>query len=284
MIKTRNSFVENKPTLYLVSTPIGNLSDITFRAIETLKNVDLIYAEDTRVTGKLLKHYKINKPVLSYHSFNEEEKGKEILFNMEKGSSIAFCSDAGTPGISDPGYYLVSTIKDYFPVVSIPGASALLAGIVASGLIPQPFTFVGFIDKKSGKRINTLEEYKRYPHTLVFYERGERLQALLNDMYKVFGVRDVVLGKELTKLYETYYEFKLGTNIEAINLKGEFVLMVSGFVKKEVTSEEIIRTAKNFIKKGYSKKDAISLTSETLLVNKNIVYDEVIKINLEDES
>lgn len=282
MIKTRISFLEKKPTLYLVSTPIGNLKDITLRAIETLKEVDLIYAEDTRVTLKLLEHYKISNQVLSYHSFNEEDKANEIFENLEKGLSIALCTDAGTPGISDPGYYLTSKVKDHFPVVSIPGASALLTGLVSSGLVVQPFTFVGFPERKKGKRISQLESYKKYPHTLVFYERGQRVLDFVNDLHKVYGKRKCVLAKELTKVYETFYEFTLGDNIEELNYKGEFVVMISGYESKLVTDDEIIKTAINFYKEGNSKKDTIKLTSLKLNVNKNKVYDLVININMEE--
>lgn len=283
MIKVRHSFTENKPALYFVSTPIGNLKDITFRAVETLEKVDLIYAEDTRVTAKLLSHYNINKQVNSYHSFNEKEKSKEILSNLEKGLSIAFCTDAGTPGISDPGYYLVREIKDYFPVISIPGASAVLAGIVTSGLAPQPFTFIGFTERKSGKRINQLNEYKKYPHTLIFYERSDRIISLIDDLYKVFGKRHCVLAKELTKMYETFIEFELGTDISNLEFKGEYVVMISGYVEHEPSINDIIETAKEFLEKGYTKKDAINLTSDKLNVNKNLVYDLVIKSNLGEE-
>lgn len=278
MIKTRQSFSENKPTLYLVSTPIGNLKDITLRAIETLKEVDLIYAEDTRVTLKLLNHYDVKNKVLSYHSFNEEEQTIKILENLEKGLSIAFCTDAGTPGISDPGYFLVNKVKDFFPVVSIPGASAILAAIIASGLTPQPFTFIGFTERKSAKRLKDLKAYKTYPHTLVFYERGDRVIDLTNDLFKAFGNRKCVLAKELTKLYETYYEFLLEDPIEELNFKGEFVVMVEGYKQEEITDEEIIKKALEFLDKGYSKKDAINLTSDLLNVNKNKVYELVINI------
>lgn len=283
MIQARYSFTEKRPTLYLVSTPIGNLKDITFRAIETLENVDLIYAEDTRVTLRLLKHYNIDKQIISYHSFNEVEKSQEILTNLENGLSIAFCTDAGTPGISDPGYFLVKEIKDYFPVVSIPGASAVLAGLVTSGLIPQPFTFIGFTERKSGKRIEQLNEYKEYAHTLVFYERSERVIALVDDLFNVFGKRQCVLAKELTKMYETFVEFELGTDISNLEFRGEYIVLVSGYIKREPTTEEIIETAKEFLLKGYTKKDTINLTSDKLNVNKNIVYEIVIKGNLGED-
>lgn len=283
MIQIRQSFTENKPTLYFVSTPIGNLKDITFRAIEILENVDLIYAEDTRVTKKLLNHYNINKQVNSYHSFNEEEKSKEILANLENGLSIAFCTDAGTPGISDPGYFLVKKIKNYFPVVSIPGVSAVLAGIVTSGLVPQPFTFIGFTERKSGKRIKQLNEYKKYQHTLIFYERFDRIIPLVSDLFEVFGKRQCVLARELTKMYETFVEFELGTDISNLEFRGEYVVMISGYVEREPSTNDILQTAKEFLEKGYTKKDAINLTSDKLNVNKNIVYDLVIKRNLGEE-
>lgn len=282
MIKTRISFLDKKPTLYLVSTPIGNLKDITLRALEILQEVDLIYAEDTRITLKLLEHYNISNQVLNYHSFNEEEKANEILTNLEKGLSIALCTDAGTPGISDPGYYLTSKVKDYFPIVSIPGASALLAALVSSGLVVQPFTFIGFPERKKGKRKSQLESYKKYPHTLVFFERGQRVLDFINDLYNVFGKRKCVLAKELTKIYETFYEFTLGDNIEDLNYKGEFVVMICGYESELVTDEDIINTAINFFKEGNSKKDTISLTSLKLKVNKNKVYDLVININMEE--
>lgn len=277
MIKTRISFDENKPKLYLVSTPIGNLKDITYRAVEVFNGVDIIYAEDTRVTSKLLNHYEISKPLESYHSFNEESKAKEILGHLDNGLSIAFCTDAGTPGISDPGYYLVGKIKDRYPVVPIPGASALLGGIVASGLVPQPFTFIGFTDRKSGKRINDLTQYKTLPHTLIFYERAERVVSLCNDLLAVFGKRKCVLAKEITKRYETFYEFDLGTDISDVSFKGEFVVMISGYEKETVNDQSIIDSVNELIDTGYTTKDAINITSKNLDVNKNYVYELTIK-------
>lgn len=282
-IKIRPSFTENKSALYLVSTPIGNLKDITYRAIETFNNVDLIYAEDTRVTNKLLSHYGINKSVYSYHSFNEKEKAKEIHEHLKNGLNVAFCTDAGTPAISDPGYYLVKYIKDDFPIISIPGASAILAGIISSGLVPQPFTFIGFTDRKSGKRKNDLKEYKKYPHTLVFYERAERIPSLVNDLYSVFGNRKCVLAKELTKMFETYIEFELKDNISSLDFKGEYVVMISGYVSKEVTEKDIKITLNSFFKDDFSLKDSVKLTSEKLNVNKNLVYEIAINIKSEEE-
>jgi len=284
VIKTRVSFKEERPTLYLISTPIGNLKDITLRALEVLEKVDLIYAEDTRVTLKLLNHYEINKKVVSYHSFNEEERVKEVINNLENGLSIGLCTDAGTPVISDPGYLLVREIKDRFPVVSVPGASAVLAAIISSGLVPEPFTFVGFPERKKGKRNTQLEQYKTYPHTLVFYERGERVLDFVNDLFLVYGKRKCVLAKELTKLHETYYEFTLGTNIENLNFKGEFVVMVSGYVEEETTDKKIIEKVEEFINKGYTKKDAINLTSDELNVSKNKVYQLCINRKTEEEN
>ncbi len=277
MIKERISFDKNKPKLYLVSTPIGNLKDITYRAVEVFKWVDIIYAEDTRLTSHLLHNYGIKRKVESYHKFNEKERTVEIIEHLDNGLSIAFCTDAGTPAISDPGYYLVSQVKDKYPVVPIPGASALLAALVASGLVPQPFTFIGFTDKKSGKRINDLRQYKSLTHTLVFYERAERVVSLCNDLFTLMGKRKCVLAKELTKIYETFYEFELGDDLSGLTLKGEFVVMISGYEKETITDELIINEVNTYIDSGYSTKDAIKIASKNLDINKNYVYDLYIK-------
>lgn len=268
--------IKTKTKLYLISTPIGNLGDITYRAIETLKSVDVIYAEDTRITLKLLKYYSINKPLRSYHDHNEEEMALEIKESLSKGLNIGLVSDAGTPLISDPGYKVVNLIKDEYEIVSIPGASATLTALIISALPPQPHTFIGFLDTKESKRLETLNTFKYVPSTLIFYERGTRIEALLKEMYEVFGARKAVIAREMTKLYETIYDFNLGEEIN-IELKGEFVLLVEGYKKEIITDERIKEEVLFLIKQGLTKKDAISSAAKRLGVNKNKVYEVVIK-------
>ncbi len=277
LIKTQVSFQNQKATLYLISTPIGNFSDITFRAVEILGFVDVIYAEDTRVTLKLLNYYNIKKSVYSYHSFNEETKYQEIYNHLEKGLNVGYVTDAGTPLISDPGYFLVSKIRTHFNVVSIPGASAVLAALVSSGLIPEPFTFVGFIERKKLQRIKTLRKYKDFNHTLIFYERADRVKDLVADLYLVMGKRKCVFARELTKIYETIYEFNLGDNIENITFKGEFVVLVEGAKTLKISDEKILSVYQELLKEGKLKSEAIRQTASLLNVKKNFVYELVLK-------
>lgn len=275
---TRQSFTEVKPTLYLISTPIGNLKDITNRALETLNTVQVIFAEDTRNTLKLLSHYEITKPVKSYHEHNQKSAAQEVLKHLENGDSVGLVTDAGTPAISDPGFDLVLQVKDRFPVVPIPGASAVLAAIVASGLVPQPFTFFGFLDRTISKRQSELNKLSGLPHTLVFYERGDRVKDTLADMLKMLGDRKVVLAKELTKQFETFYEGNITQLIEGdIHEKGEFVILVSGKTDIEVSSGDIPTDVKEYVLLGYSEKEAIKKVASELGVHKNEVYQAVLK-------
>lgn len=265
---------DTSPVLYLISTPIGNLKDITFRAIETLQMVDVIYAEDTRVTLKLLNHYNIKKPLKTYHSHNEDVATKEIINDLTEGLNVGLVTDAGTPGISDPGFHLVRSVKEDFPVVSIPGASAVLTALVSSGLIPQPFTFVGFLDRKKNKRIEMLKRFDM-PHTVIFYERADRVLEVLSSMEFVYGMREVVIARELTKKFETYYRFNLGDDVSEIELKGEFVIMVSG--RKDEIKVDIISEVNKLIENGLSKSDAIKAVATFYKIPRNDVYQEVIK-------
>jgi 16S rRNA (cytidine1402-2'-O)-methyltransferase len=218
-------------TLYLVATPIGNREDITLRALRVLKECDVIAAEDTRHTGQLLKHFGISKPLLSYFQFNEAKRSEEIIERLRRGEKVALVTDAGSPGISDPGERVVrATVAAGFRVESVPGPSAVIAALTASGLPTDEFHFAGFLPHKSGQRRNKLEQLKSCPGTLVFYESPYRIQKLLGELTEVFPERQVVLARELTKKFE---EFLRGTPAEltAISekrtLKGEFVVMVA---------------------------------------------------------
>ncbi len=219
-------------TLYLVATPIGNLEDMTFRAVRTLKECDIIAAEDTRHTGQLLKHFGITKPMLSYFQFNEAKRSEEIIERLRRGEKVALVSDAGSPGISDPGERVVKAARNAgFRVEAVPGACALIAALTASGLPTDEFHFIGFLPHKSGQRRKQLEALKTFGGTLGLYESPYRIDKLLAELHEVFPERVVVLARELTKKFE---EFLRGTPAELIaqvekrSLKGEFVVLVSG--------------------------------------------------------
>ena len=219
-------------TLYLVATPIGNLEDITLRALRVLRECDVVAAEDTRRTGQLLKHFGISKPLLSYFQFNEAKRSEEIIERLRRGEKVALVTDAGSPGISDPGERVVkAAIAAGFRVESIPGACALVAGLTASGLPTDEFHFVGFLPHKSGQRKNKLELLKTIEATLVFYESPYRIERLLGELNEVFPESEIVLARELTKKFEEFLRGKPAELLEVAkkrSLKGEFVVLVSG--------------------------------------------------------
>ncbi len=219
-------------TLYLVATPIGNLEDITLRALRTLRECDLVAAEDTRRTGQLLKHFGISKPLISYFKFSEARRSQELLQRLGRGDRIALVTDAGSPGISDPGERVVrEAIAAGFRVEPVPGPSALVAALTASGLPTDEFHFIGFLPHKSGQRRNKLEALKTVPGTLALYESPYRVEKLLLELNELFSDRDVVLARELTKRFE---EFLRGTPSQLLELfktrgaKGEFVVLIRG--------------------------------------------------------
>ncbi|MBK8904918.1 MAG: 16S rRNA (cytidine(1402)-2'-O)-methyltransferase [Anaerolineaceae bacterium] len=218
--------------LYLVATPIGNLGDITLRALETLRQVDVVASEDTRKTGFLLKHFEISKPQLSFHEHNEAKAGQKIMGLLAEGKSVAVVTDAGTPGISDPGYSLVQrAIAENLPVTMIPGPTALVMALVLSGLPAHSFTFRGFPPRKSGKRQRFLAIDAESPHTLVFYESPYRLKAFLQDALEVYGDRETAVCNELTKLFESVRRGRLSeliTYFENEEPRGEYVVVIGG--------------------------------------------------------
>jgi 16S rRNA (cytidine1402-2'-O)-methyltransferase len=218
-------------TLYLVATPIGNLEDITLRALRVLKECDVVAAEDTRRTGQLLKHFGISKPMLSYFQFNEARRSEEIIERLKRGEKVALVTDAGSPGISDPGERVVkAAIAVGLRVESVPGACALVAALTASGLPTDEFHFIGFLPHKSGQRRNQLEALKAVEGTLVFYESPYRIEKLLAELNEVFAERTVVLARELTKKFEEFLRGKPAELLEVAkkrSLKGEFVVLVA---------------------------------------------------------
>lgn len=220
------------PGLYIVSTPIGNLADITLRALDVLKKVDLIACEDTRHTGILLAHYNIKNKLTSYYEFNKKERTPEIINLLKQGQSIALVSDAGTPGISDPGFYLIrEAIKETLAVIPIPGPSALLSALVVSGLPSDRFVFEGFLPKRDGRKRKKLEELKDEFRTMIFYDSPHRVLYSLQDILEILGDRPMVLVRELTKKFETIMRGSISDIIKEIEnkkLKGEIVLVIGG--------------------------------------------------------
>ncbi|MCX7785490.1 MAG: 16S rRNA (cytidine(1402)-2'-O)-methyltransferase [candidate division WOR-3 bacterium] len=220
------------PGLYIISTPIGNLQDITLRALDVLKKVDIIACEDTRHTGLLLKHYNIKNKLISFYEYNKKSRTPEIINMIKQGASVGLVSDAGTPGISDPGFYLIrATIAENILVTAIPGPSALLTAIVISGLPSDRFVFEGFLPKREGRKRKKLMELKDEPRTMVFYDSPHRIMKSLTTIQEIFGDRKAVLAKELTKKFETVWRGNISEIINQISdkeIKGEIVLIIAG--------------------------------------------------------
>ena len=277
----QQTFVNGKPTLYLVATPVGNLSEFTPRAIEVLSSVAVIGCEDTRTSKTLLKHYGIETPLMSYHKFNEKESVEKFLSILEEGKDIALISDAGYPLVSDPGSVLVNeVIENGYNVTTISGASAFLNALVSSGFSLSRFTFIGFLDSKRSGRKKELEELKANKETLIFYESPHRIKEFLEDVLSVFGDRRIVLARELTKKFEEYIRGNVSEVIEiADTLKGEMVVIVEGNNQKEETinEETLIKEIKELLKKGETSKVIVSMMMDKYSLKKNYVYDLVCK-------
>ena len=225
---------EDIGTLYIISTPIGNLKDATHRSLELLSDVDLIAAEDTRRTGILLKHYGIKTPLSSFNSYNQVKKSDRLIARLKVGHDLALVSDAGTPGVSDPLHYLVrAALDEHVPIVSLPGPSAVLVALTVSGLPVNRFVFEGFLPRKKGRK-NLLEELAQEKRTIVLFESPHRIVKTLNELYQVMGDRAAVLARELTKIHEEVIRGTLGalaTKAEEQKLKGEITLVISGAPK-----------------------------------------------------
>lgn len=284
-MQTQKSFEQSETgTLYLVPTPIGNLEDITFRAIRILKEVALIAAEDTRNTQKLLNHFDINTPQISYHEHNAKERAAQLIERLENGESIAQVSDAGMPSISDPGVELVkAAIEAFIPVVPLPGATAAVTALIASGLVPQPFYFYGFLPRKKKKLNEELVELNKRKETLLFYESPHRLKQMIEEMEKVFGSdRQIVLARELTKRFEEFVRGSLSEVKEwakTEQLRGEFVVLVEGNASPEAdetpaweewSPEEHV--SRMMLEEALSSKDAIKKVAKIRGVQKRNVY------------
>ena len=262
--------------LYVVPTPVGNLEDMTFRAIRVLKEADLILAEDTRTSGILLKHFEIKNAMQSHHKFNEHKTVEGIVNRIKAGETVALISDAGTPGISDPGFLIVrECVKSGIEVQCLPGATAFVCALIASGISPQPFLFYGFLNSKDSKRRDELEMLKDNEYTMIFYEAPHRIMKTLNMMLGVFGDRDISISREITKKFETIYRGKLSDVIRNVPEKGEFVIVVSGCEEKVIDDNLSIKEAANlYIKAGLDVMTAIKKVAKDRKIPKNEVYKE----------
>lgn len=286
MKSQKSSQHETGSCLYLVATPIGNLEDMTVRALRILKEVDVIAAEDTRNTKKLCNYFEIDTPLVSYHEHNLEVGGEKLLTYLRDGKSVALVSDAGLPCISDPGADIVEkALMEDFAVVPVPGANAALTALIASGLIPQPFYFFGFLNRNKKERRLQLEKLAKREETILFYEAPHRLKEALKDLHLILGNRRIVLARELTKKFE---EFLRGTIEEAIEwvelneVRGEFVVVVEGNTSGEVEEEDnawasmTIVEHVNFIieETNVSSKEAIKEVAKLRGLPKRDVYNE----------
>jgi len=274
------------PVLYVVATPIGNLEDITLRAIRVLKEVDLIACEDTRQTRKLLDHYGIQKETVSYHEHNELTRAAELIVDAEQGAKVALVSDAGMPGISDPGYRLVSlAIRHHIPVVPVPGASAFVAALVASGLPTDTFRFGGFLPHKQGQRRDELEKIRNAPRTQIFYEAPHRIIEALEDVVEVLGgSRHVVVAREVTKIHEEFLRGRADEVLERLRsrgeVKGEITLLIDR--APEVAAEEPpkkqsvgSRLKEVMSEKQLDEKSALKVVAKEMGVSKSEAYREL---------
>ncbi len=268
--------------LYLVATPIGNLEDITFRAINTLKSVDLIAAEDTRHTLKLLNHFQISKPLISYHRHNEDVKSDILITKLQEGQNIAVVTDAGTPGISDPGEEIVKeAIKNKIEVIPIPGACAFVNALIASGLNTKEFAFYGFLPLNKKNRKNILEKIKKENKTVILYEAPHKLVKTLEDIMKNIGDINCVLAKELTKIYEEFVRNKISYILENLKtkneIKGEYIILLdlnSNEIQAEndTLNKSIEEQYEFYLSQGMSKKEIIKQIAKNEKVEKNKIY------------
>ena len=266
----------NTPTLYLIPTPIGNLDDITLRAIHVLKEVEVVFSEDTRVTALLLNHLNIKKKLISNHEYNERENKDKLLEYLKNGYSVGLVSDRGTPVISDPGYELAQVaIENHYNVVSLPGATALIPALTVSGIEPMPFLYYGFLNSKESKRKKELENLKNIKYTMIFYEAPHRITKTLEEMLEILGNRKISISREITKKFEEVYRGTIQDVIEETKeIKGEIVIVVSGN-KEEISYNDLsIEDHVNlYIKNGLNSKEAIKKVAEDRNIKKSEVYN-----------
>jgi len=265
--------------LYLVSTPIGNLSDITLRAIEVLKQSDIILCEDTRVSKKLLDHYQIDKTLFSYHKFKEKRLLEKIVKNLNEGKIISLISDAGTPLISDPGRILVNELYEKkIKIISVPGSSAVSAAYSLSGF-SDSFYFVGFLSKKFGERKKIYNNLKNLETSLVFFISGRDIEKILDEFKIFFGNQQILIAKELTKIHETIVRGNLSIvlkDIRSLNIKGEFTVVLSNIVNRNNSDLLNLEKEISFLNKKMKTKDLVNYLSDKYNISKKIIYSRII--------
>ena len=264
---------DNKASLYLVPTPIGNLEDITFRAISVLKSVDIILCEDTRESTKLLKHYDINKKLIACHEFNEDKILDKVRNLLDGGKNIALISDQGSPIISDPGFVLARyLIENGYNVISLPGPTAFVPALSSSGIDPSPFIYYGFLNSKKSKREIELKKLVNYPYSIIFYEAPHRLNSTLKSILDIFGDRNISISREISKKYETIYRDKISNLIDNIELKGEFVITVEGNSELvDYSNLDIVEHVQLYLD-DLSEMDAIKRVAKERGVSKSEIY------------
>lgn len=269
---------DNKNSLYLIPTPIGNLDDITLRAINILKKVDVLFCEDTRITGMLLSKLEIKKKLISCNNINEEVVRNKVIEFLNDGQEVGLVTDRGTPIISDPGYKTVQAVIEHgYNVIGLPGPTALIPALITSGIEPSPFLFYGFLNSKTSKMEKELESLKNSKYTLIFYESPHRIIDMLTTLKKVFGDRQISVNREISKLYEEIYRGSVSTVIEELGteIKGEFVIVVEG--NKEIvdyTNTSIKDHVMSYVNLGYNEKEAMKLVARDRKVSKSDIYKE----------
>lgn len=273
----RQESYDGSASLYLIPTPIGNLDDITLRALKTLEMVEFILCEDTRETGKLLSKYNIKKRLVSCHEFNEEKVKEYVVEELKKGKNIGLVTDQGSPIVSDPGYLVAKyVILNEFNVISLPGATAFVPALTSSGIEPSPFVFYGFLNAKSSKQRRELEKLKKLPYTLIFYEAPHRIKNTLQNILEIFGDRNITIARELSKIHEEFCRGKISECIEVVDsMKGEFVLVVEGcHLEVDYSDLSVIEHIKIYLDDGMSEKDAIKEVAKERNVAKSEIYKE----------
>lgn len=265
---------DDSPSLYLVPTPIGNLEDITYRAVNVLKNVDVIFSEDTRQTALLLNYYEIKNKLICLEDHNENVVKNKVLSYLKEGKNVAIVTDRGTPIISDPGYKTVKLIVDSgYNVISLPGPTAFVPALTVSALPPLPFLFYGFLNNKDSKRRKELKNLEKVEYSMIFYEAPHRIIKTLKDMYEIFGDRHISISREISKKFESIYRGTLSNIINDFdNIKGEFVIVIEGNSNEIKEDLDVITLINDYVKKGYSISDAIKKVSNDTNINKNELY------------
>lgn len=268
---------DDSASLYLIPTPIGNLDDITVRALNTLKQVDVLLCEDTRDTGLLLKKYDIKQTLLSCHEYNEDKIVSKVIGYLEKGKNIGLVTDQGSPIISDPGYIISrAVINAGYNVISLPGATAFVPALSMSGIEPSPFLFYGFLSAKDSKQKGELKSLKDLKYTLIFYESVHRMEKTLKNMLEVLGDRNIAICREISKIHEEVCRDKISNILQFVSqMKGEFVIIVEGNKEKvDYNSLDVIEHVKLYTEDGISEKAAIKLVAKERNVAKSVIYNE----------